>query len=484
MGKVLFSVLLGLALLFPAPAGGETDSTARHNVASAISSHHYNEALEHLAPLLRAHPEDASLWTLRGLALDGLKQTKQSLASFDRALSIHKDYLPALEGASQTAYRDRDPRATQYVHRLLAVDPANEVANAMAGALAYMVHDCAEVVSYFEQSRGAVYQDENALAEFADCLLKNGSIDEAVDVLARGSHLRPESVQLKYNLAVASLQNHDPATAIRVLEPLAGLGDAGLLNLLASAYTQANRPDDAFRTLENTIELRPLEQSNYLDLAILCLEHHQENRSVIAATAGIARIPKSSSLYLIRGVAYAQLAEYDKAESDFSAAAQIEPDQPHSTIAMSLLYSDRKQPDKERVLLDKQLKVTPNDAVTNYLLAALLTRAGAAPGQPAFEEARAHLAKSLKANPNSAEAQILMGSLCERAEEPSEALEHFQSALRIEPDNRSALDREFLLLRKLHRNSEAAQVSDHLKAVLNNELTQERAASQVRVNAH
>jgi tetratricopeptide (TPR) repeat protein len=203
---------------------------------------------------------------------------------------------------------------------------------------------------------------------------------------------------------------------------------------------------------------------------------------VEAATAGIARVPKPAELYLIRGVAYAQLADYDKAESDFVAAAQIEPDQPHSTVAMSLLYSDRNQVDKEKALLKHQLKLTPNDAVTNYLLADLLIRSGAEPGQPAFQQAQAHLATSLKSRPDSAEAQVLMGKLLEQQNKLPDALEHYNLALKAEPDNRSALDRKFVLLRKLHRNQEAAEVLGQLKVVINKELKQGGSSSQVRVD--
>jgi hypothetical protein len=45
---------------------------------------------------------------------------------------------------------------------------------------------------------------------------------------------------------------------------------------------------------------------------------------VMSATAGIARIPKAFSLYRIRSVAYAQLAN-SEAESDFTTAAELEP---------------------------------------------------------------------------------------------------------------------------------------------------------------
>ncbi|MGC2160366.1 MAG: tetratricopeptide repeat protein [Silvibacterium sp.] len=482
MGRRLFLLLFCSAFLLTASAHGEDYNAARHAVASALMSNQNNQALSLLAPLLKTHPQDPSLWTLRGLALDHLGRTKESLTSFDRALSIDADFTPALEGASQAAYLHDDPRASRYVQRLLSVTPQNEIANAMAAALAYQANDCPGAVSYFRRSGDEAYRNERALSEFADCLVKGELFSDAVQILQRGLRLHPESVQLKYNLAVALLQDHHPDKAIHVLEPLTGEKDSELLNLLASAYAQVNRPDDAFRTLENAIMISPKVESNYLDLAILCLEYHQENRSVVAATAGIAKIPDASSLFLIRGVAYAQLADYDKAESDFTMAARLEPNQPHSTIAMSLLYSDRNQLNKEKILLQKQLKSTPDDAVANYLLADLLIRQGAIPGQPEFNEARMDLARSLETKPDSAEAQILMGKLCEQEGNPSQALEHYQSALKVEPDNRSALDREFVLLRKLHRDNEAAEALNHLKSVLNSELEQERAASQVRLN--
>jgi tetratricopeptide (TPR) repeat protein len=474
------SLLLILGIAFQASASGQDYSEDLYRAAAALSAHQYDESLRQLEPLLKQHPRDPRLWTLRGVALDGSGQTKASIASFDHALQINPTFAPALEGAAQTAYLHGDAHAMHYVQQLLAVSPNNPVANAMAGALAYQTHDCSHAKGYFEKAGGAIDQSPEGLNEYADCLLKNNQAGDAVTLLSHGVELHPDRVQLKYNLAVANLQNHNAQAAIDILAPLADGKDSGLLNLLAFAYAQADRPDDAFNTLENAIEISPTDQTNYLDLAILCLEHNQETRSVTAATAGIARVPRPAELYLIRGVAYAQLADYDKAESDFVAAAQIEPDQPHSTVAMSLLYSDRNQVDKEKALLNHQLKLTPNDAVTNYLLADLLIRSGAAPGQPAFLQAVAHLATSLKSRPDSAEAQVLMGKLQEQQNKLPEALEHYDLALKAEPDNRSALDRKFVLLRKLHRNQESTEVLARLKVVINKELKQ--GTSQVRVD--
>lgn len=479
--KRLLLFLISIVLLANL-ARGQDYSEARRAAAVALSAHQNAEALRLLEPLLKAHPQDPSLWTLQGMALDSPEQTKDSLESFDKALAIDKSYLPALKGASQTSYLRGDPRASDYVQRLLAVAPTNEVANAMAAAIAYDAKDCPSSIPYFERSGDEAVRNPRALAEFADCLSRQEQWSEAGQVLSRGLQLHPQSVQIKYNLALVEMREHHPGKAIELLEPLAGEKDSQLLNLLASAYAQTDRPDDAFHTLENAILLSPTDETNYLDLAILCLEHNQENRSVVAASAGISKIPKAATLYLIRGVAYAQLADYDNAEKDFTVAAQIDPNPSHSTIAMSMLYSDRNQVDKEKALLTQQLKSTPNDAVANYLMADILVREGAEPGQPQFEEARADLAKSLATQPNSAEAQILMGMLYQREDKSSEALEHYNLALKAEPDNRSALDHELMVLRKLHRSTEAAAVGEHLKALLNNQVRREREAMQVRVN--
>ena len=481
MANKPIAVLVCVLGLWTSPAFGQGVPEARREVAAALSARRYGQALRLLAPLLQASPQDASLWTLRGVALDGEGRTGESMSSFNRALALDSSFLPALEGVAQTAYLHDDPKALRYVENLLAQAPESEVANAMAGALTYQSHDCGRSVTYYSRCKEQVYHDRRAIDQFADCLLKQQQTQPAVAVLSRAVELYPKSVQFKYNLAVADLQNHQPDQAVDVLAPLSSVKDADLLNLLALAYQQAKRPDDAFRVLENAIELNPQDETNYLDLAILCLEHNQEQRSALAATAGIARIPKASSLYLIRGVAYAQLAKYDKAESDFMTAAEVDPNQPHSTIAMSLLYSDRNELDKEKALLTRQLTVTPNDAVTNYLLADLLIRSGALPDQPDFEKALMHLGKSLATKPDSAEAQILMAKLLSQDGKYAEALNHIDVALRVEPNNQSALNRKFVLLHKLHRNAEAAQVLSQLKTVLNDDLKHENAAGQVRV---
>ena len=85
------SLLLLVSLLASPVIGQESDAT--HRAAAAISAHQYKDALQILDPLLKQHQRDTRLWTLRGLALDGLGQTKDSLASFDHALLDRKSVV-------------------------------------------------------------------------------------------------------------------------------------------------------------------------------------------------------------------------------------------------------------------------------------------------------------------------------------------------------------------------------------------------------
>jgi len=336
--------------------------------------------------------------------------------------------------------------------------------------------------AHFKESEDTVFRSSNALSEFTDCLLKEGAVTEATEALSYGSDQDAASTQIRYNLAVAELAGHNSTEAIEVLSSIPRPDDSDFLNLLAEAYVEAERPDDAFRTLQDAITLKPDEERNYLDLAILCLEHNKEKLAVSVSSTGISKVAGAASLYLIRGVAYAQLAQYADAESDFQAAAKFEPDQPHNTIAMSLLFSDRNQIDKEKKVLLHQIKVTPNDAVTNYLLADLFIRQGAERGQPAFEQAKTYLARSLNSKPDSAEAQILMSKLLEEQGDLEGALGHSKAALKVDPTNRTALHRSFIILQKLHRKQDASDAMSRLKAALEHDLKEGGAGGQMKID--
>jgi cytochrome c-type biogenesis protein CcmH/NrfG len=171
VGKLLAAITLVCLQLRSA------DSLTAH-----LSRGRFQEALAITDSLLRTHPRDARLWTTRGLALAGLKRTKEGLDSFDRALELDSSFLRALKAAAETAYRSRDSRARAYLDRLLRLESTNETAHAMSAVIAFEANDCRTAVAHFEQSRSQVDGNETASSQFGHCLLQAGQNTRAEEI--------------------------------------------------------------------------------------------------------------------------------------------------------------------------------------------------------------------------------------------------------------------------------------------------------------
>src|SRR5512132_1113297 len=80
-------------------------------IASALRSQEFDKALQLLAPALQQSPGNAQLWAMQGAAYTGLGRKKEAIASFQRALKISPDYIPALQGAAQIQFDSGDASA-------------------------------------------------------------------------------------------------------------------------------------------------------------------------------------------------------------------------------------------------------------------------------------------------------------------------------------------------------------------------------------
>jgi cytochrome c-type biogenesis protein CcmH/NrfG len=486
------SALLGVFLAGPLALNLFAQTSAplisTKSIADELAQGDFASAMTHSSTLLKVHPRDSALWTLKGIALARLKNTAEALQAFDRALSIDPTFVPALRAEAQTAYRVHHPSTKKCLDRLLAVQPDDTVALAMRGALAFEEKQCDQAIEFYRRSGPAVLTSESSITQYASCLVSSNRAEEARTLLLQGINRYPENTVIRYDLAVAQSRLHRASEVIAALAPLQNSDDAGVLNLIASAYAETGQRDAAASALSRAIQLRPKEEDNYLDLAILSLENASEARSIEIATQGLAQLPQSSRLFLIRGVAEAQLAHYDNAEGDFATASQLAPDQPNSTIAMSFLLSDKNRPAEQEALLRSQQERTPNDAVVNYLLADLILRRGAKPGEQRYAEAQSALDRSLSKQPQSAEAQILAGKIDMQLNEFEHALIHFDEAYKVDPNNRAALSFKLQALRKLHRNEQLAEVVGQLRSIVERDLASQGGPStksmQIKNTSH
>jgi len=472
---------LGMQMFTSSLKAGQVNPPA---IAGELRAGNFQQALADSNALLTQHPGNPMLCTLRGLALRGLGRWKESLTSFERALKNSPNFAPALEAAAETAYLNKDARATRYLSRLLSKQPDNETANAMAGSLAYERHQCETAIRHFEHSTRVLVQNEVGVSQYSACLLEAKRAADAVSILVQAAKIAPGNKNLQYNLSVAQLQNGQPKDAVATLKSFTSWSDpnAQVMNLLAAAQTAAGDLDGGVNSLRKAIQIAPTMESNYLDLAILSLEHDSPTPALEVANAGIANVPHPSfRLYSIRGTAQAELSHYDDAEADFAKSLELQPQNPGAIAGKSLYLTRTDQPDKAVVLLREKLLTAPKDPVLNYLLADALVRAGAEPSKPEFEEAKVALQRSLQVKPDSVEALALAGKLYIKENDLEHASYVLNKAVKNDPENRAAMNQLLLVLRKLGRRQEAARVAEQLTALVNHD---RQDSDKLRVDAN
>jgi tetratricopeptide (TPR) repeat protein len=206
----------------------------------------------------------------------------------------------------------------------------------------------------------------------------------------------------------------DNAGAARVAEELFARGDAPaeLYNLAARAYLGAGRIQQAYDALRTAVRLEPTAEMNYVDLAMICLEHENLDLGLEIVDLGLARRPDAWLLKLQKGVLLAMKSEFGQAEEQFEAARRLAPEQGVPYAALAMVWMQTGQADKAVEVLRAESLRRKGDAVVPYLFAVAMNRSGADLEGPAGAEVVAALRASIAARRSSRLRAPSSGACC------------------------------------------------------------------------
>ncbi len=444
-------------------------------VMQALRSKQYEQALHLLRPLVESGSGDPRVWTLQGMALAAAGQRKQSLASYRKALEQQPDYLPALQGAAEIEYRDRDSQARARLEKILAIQPDNATAHAMMAVVAFEQEDCAAAVDHFARGGAATRRNPVALGQQGRCLFLVGRSGDAAEVFRQLVAAQPENDTVRHNLGLSLYESGRYAEAIEVLRPLADRAkpDSDVLSLMADVHEANQETPNALSTLQKAVELYPREERHYTTLAELCSEHGAYDLGLEILSVGIKNIPGSSRILSMQGVIHAQLGRYEEAEAAFQRAAQLSPNQELSALGLTVAMQQTGRLAESIELLRKRAAKNPNEAAMQLMLGQALIKNGAEPGQEEFEEARAALRRSVELKPDATVARVELGKLYLKAGDLDGAIGHLQQALTLDPSERTATYQLMVALRKAGRPQEAAALARKVRAQLQREKAEE-----------
>jgi len=432
-------------------------------IESLIRSKEYDQALERTRSALEKTPSDYRLWTLEGIVLSTTNRKPDAVDAFDKALCLAPTYRPALQGKVELLYQTLDERAIPLLAKLLKTNPNDETAHEMYAVLEARQGKCPTAIFHFRHTEKAIANHPTSLEAYGDCLASTKQSQKAIAVFEQLIALRPEETYPKYDLAVLLIETKQYSEAVKVLEPLlaAGQSDPDILSLASEAYESSGDTPKAVALLRKAIMLSPSTAGYYNAFALLCLDHESYQVGIDMIDAGLQRISGEASLYLSRGLLYAQLAQYEKAEADFRTAESLDSEQALSSYAIALAELEKHEPDKALLEVRSQLKAHPDSALHHYLLASLLEK-DVSEDHPRFiKEAINSALIAVKLKPDFVEARDLLASLYQQSGQYALAIEQCQVALHYAPLDQSAMYHLIISLR--HSGNERAKIEALVK---------------------
>jgi tetratricopeptide (TPR) repeat protein len=445
-------------------------------IASALQAHEFDKALDLSRAALKVRPGDAQLRAMEGAAYSGRGDKKEALAAFRNALKIAPDYIPALQGAAQIEYESGSPAGIPLLQHLLRLRPTDTTSHGMLAILEYQQGNCVAAVPHFEKAASLFESQLPALHAYATCLVKLKRLEPAANVFQKALTLNPDDRRERQLLASLQLMAHRPKDALATLDPLlsAGTPDAETLELASSAYEDAHDTEKAVDFLRQAILLDPHNVNLYLDFAAISATHQSFQVGINVVNDGINLEPKAAPLYFARGVLYVQLAAYDKAQTDFETAYDLDPNQSMSAAAQGLAAVQQNDLDRALASVQQELAHRPGDAILLYLQADILTQKGAEPGSPEFQTAMRSAKRAVALRPALAPARGVLAKLYLQAGHYSEAAVECRRALDSDPRDQAALYHLIQALRKSGKTGEIPELLKQLALLRQNATKEER----------
>jgi len=472
-------------------AQGQQAKTSVALIESLIHAQQYDQALQAAKSSLNATPKDFRLWTLEGIVFSIKGNKPDALIAFDKSLSISPDFAPALKGEVQLLYPEDDKRTLPLLKKILKVDPKDQTAHEMLAMLERKQGDCHAAIDHFSLSADVIKTHPQSLEAYGDCLMQAEQLQEAIPVFERLAVLLPDRAYPKYDLAVILVSSKQYEAALKVLEPLLTTDqqEPDILSLASQAYEATGNTPRAVALLRQAIVLSPSTADFYVSFATLCLDHDSFQVGIDMINAGLRYIPGTASLYLSRGLLYAQLAQYDKAEADFNKVEQLDSAQSLGSYAVDLADMQQNNPEHALLKVRSQLKDHPESPLLHSLLAQLLLYQTPPVDSPEFKEAMEAALLAVKMKPDMAGARDLLASMYMRSEQYSLAVEQCRLALQYSPTDETAAYHLVMALRHSgHGNDDemkalVKRLSEMHQASLKHETDRKRYRLVVQENA-
>lgn len=292
--------------------------------------------------------------------------------------------------------------AETYYAKALQINPGLVLARRNLARLYVQMGQPARALRFVEPLIGPASADAEALSIAGDALLQMGDANQAEQLYARATKLRPDDTRFRTASALFHLTRGEADIAFAQLEAIAA----------ESGDTAA-------------------------DMAIVSarLKRHEIEPALKAMDALIAKQPKNAGLHELRGRILVLRKDSAGARAAYDKALALDPQLFAATLSLARLDEAEGKPAEARKRLEAAVEADPRNASARVALATLLERTGAS-----LDDVRAVLAAGVRAGPADPSVRIALVDVLLRKKQINEALAVAQEAVAVFPRDAEALD--------------------------------------------
>lgn len=412
-----------------------TISATQALLAVQLQERKFDAALGTLKKLEARRPRDPAIHTLRGSALVGKGQLGPARASFEKALELDPNHVPALVQLSELDIKDGNaPRARKRFEDLLQRDQDNIAAYAALAQFEVASGNTQGAISLLERARSRAPRSVPVRMRLARLYLQSRQPLRAIPVAAEANKLDPKNPEVLDLLGTAQLSAGHTDNASLTFSILARDYPESPLAHYRLAMTRVAQGDNgaAIREFRRAIELKPKFIDAQAGLAAAHLRQGQVADALAVARTVREQNPKDPLGYVLEADTLTQAGRHAEAIESYRRALAMAP---NPLVAGRLFKARWKGGDVAGATAEMRawLAAHPRDVANRLLLADSATKKGL------FDLGVEQYQEALKVDPNNLVALNNLATLYLRTGHP-DSLALAERARRLAPDNGYVLD--------------------------------------------